>query len=104
MRNFRKSNPPKGACMESGLWRYSRHPNYFGEISFWFGCYLHALAANAAVFWWTGVGFILMTLLFVFISVPLMEERMLERRPNYANTIKSTSMLIPLPRFGKGNT
>jgi len=95
MRSFRKAGHPRGTCMESGLWRYSRHPNYFGELSFWLGLYLHALAVDPASFWWSGAGFVALTLMFVFASVPLMEKRSLASRPAFANTMQTTSMLIP---------
>jgi steroid 5-alpha reductase family enzyme len=49
--------------MTKGLWAYSRHPNYFGEITFWWGIYLFGLAANAA-YWWTIIGPASVTLLF----------------------------------------
>mmetsp|Transcript_11911 Transcript_11911/g.33692 ORF Transcript_11911/g.33692 Transcript_11911/m.33692 type:complete len:343 (+) Transcript_11911:157-1185(+) len=99
MRRFRKSEHAAGTVMETGLWRYSRHPNYFGEIMFWFGLYLHALAADAASFWFTGAGFLAMLLLMLFASIPMMEKRSLQRRPEYARTIETTSRLVPWFRF-----
>jgi steroid 5-alpha reductase family enzyme len=78
----------------SGLWGYSRHPNYFGELSFWWGLYLFALAAGQNSPWMIA-GAISMTLLFVFISIPMMEKRMLEKKPDYKEVQKNISMLIP---------
>ena len=81
--------------MKSGLWSLSRHPNYFGEISFWLSVFLfgYSAAGNAAV--WTVVGFLSMVILFVFISIPMMEERMIEKRPHYKEHQKDVPMLIP---------
>ena len=66
MLRFAKRKKP-GEIMNKGLWRYSRHPNYFGEVSFWWGLYFFGLAANPS-YWWTIVGPIVITLLFLFIS------------------------------------
>jgi len=98
MRKFRNAGHPREKVMESGLWYYSRHPNYFGELLFWFGIYVHALATDPLKFWWTGIGFVAMLLLFVFASVPLMEKRQLKRRPEFARIMATTSMLVPMWR------
>jgi len=94
LRNFRKDPANKGSFIRSGLWNKSRHPNYLGEILTWWGLYLFALAAGMQ-FWWTGVGALLMTLMFVFISIPLMEKKNLENKAGYADYIKRTGMLVP---------
>ena len=94
------ADPTKhGKAIESGLWAYSRHPNYFGQMSFWWGLFLFGLAANPA-YWWTIVGPLTITALFVFISVPMMDKRSLERRPEYAEVMKRVPALVPwkLPR------
>ena len=91
-----KSNPPAGSICKVGLWQYSRHPNYFGEIVFWWGLYLFALAANPT-WWWTGIGALAITLLFVFISIPMMETRKRLKRPDYDEQVAGISTLIPLP-------
>lgn len=103
MRLWRLTNQIPGACMEEGLWRYSRHPNYFGEICFWWGIYFHALASKWE-FFYTIIGAIIITLLFVYISIPLMEERSLKKRPQYKETIRTTSMIIPLPKFNRNKS
>lgn len=87
----------QGECIRSGLWGWSRHPNYFGEIGFWFGLFLFGLAAFPQGWYWMGTGFVAMTLMFLFASIPMMEKRSLERRPHYQDVIDSVSMLIPLP-------
>ena len=86
----------EGDHMSSGLWRYSRHPNYFGEILFWVSMFLFGLAA-APAWWWTGIGAVAMILMFVFASIPMMDERSLARRPGYAEYARRTSALIPWP-------
>lgn len=98
MRVYRKKAHPPGSVMEVGVWRYSRHPNYFGEQLLWLGMYLHALAANTD-YYWSGFGFVAMVVLFTFVSVPLMETRMLKKRPAYKRYQQQTSMMIPFFRF-----
>ncbi len=89
-----KANPNnKGKVLNTGLWRYSRHPNYFGECCVWWGFYLIAFAGGA---WWTIAGPILMTLLLLKVSgVALLEKNIAERRPDYLSYIQSTNAFIP---------
>lgn len=98
MRAFIRQRKP-GAHMESGLWRYSRHPNYFGEMLFWLSLWLFALAA-APAYWWTGIGVLAMFLMFVFASIPMMDTRSRARRPGYADYEARTSSLMPWPPKG----
>jgi steroid 5-alpha reductase family enzyme len=91
---FRRSKPPAEAILATGLWAYSRHPNYFGEMSFWWGLYLFALAADPS-YWWAIVGPVAITLLFRFASLPLIETRMLQRRPGFAAHQQRVSMVVP---------
>lgn len=93
-RNFRSERKDERDFCTIGLWRYSRHPNYFGEVLFWWGIYLFVLAANAS-FWWTIIGPVLMTMMFIFISIPMMEEHMLHKNPEYAKYQRYISMLVP---------
>ena len=97
MRLFRNDPANKNLNMESGLWRFSRHPNYLGEVSFWWGIYIMMLGQIPS-HWWMIISPILMTLLFVFISIPMMEKRLLATKKGYADYQKSTSMLLPMPR------
>ena len=69
--------------MDRGLWSWSRHPNYFGEFSFWFAMALFGVAAAPADAWWLFVGAVIMLALFLFASIPMMEERSVARRPEY---------------------
>lgn len=96
MRRFARSKQ-SGGIMQDGLWARSRHPNYFGEVSFWWGLFLFGLAADAS-YWWTIVGPLTMTLMFHFASIPLLDQRSLARRPGYAEHMQRVGALIPWPR------
>jgi len=93
LRRFAKTAQP-GQIMDKGLWKYSRHPNYLGEVAFWWGLYLFALAARPS-YWWMVVGPLVITALFLFVSIPMMDKRNLERRPGYAERMKKVSAIIP---------
>jgi steroid 5-alpha reductase family enzyme len=96
LRRFRRSNPAPGRTLEQGLWAVSRHPNYLGEISFWWGLYLFALAADPST-WGCVAGPLSITLLFTFVSVPLIDRRSLARRPGYAEHMARVPGLFPRP-------
>ena len=87
-----------GARLRSGLRAHARHPNYFGEISFWWGIALFGFAASEARAWWLFGGAIAILLLFNFISVPLMNARGLARHDWYRQHMAETRALVPLPR------
>ena len=94
LRSFVKSKPKKEEILSSGIWAYSRNPNYFGEIMFWWGLFIFSIAAGG-FYWWTMIGPVVMTFLFIFISIPLKEKRMLGRRPAFADRQRKVSILIP---------
>jgi len=89
-----KSNPAQaGRVLDWGLWRYSRHPNYFGECALWWGLWLIAAAAGA---WWTVVSPLLMTFLLLRVSgVTLLEQDIGERRPSYRDYVRRTNAFLP---------
>ena len=89
-----KANPAeRGRVMDRGLWRYSRHPNYFGECCMWWGLWLVAASAGA---WWTIPSPLLMTLLLLRVSgVALLESTIGQRRPDYADYARRTNAFIP---------
>lgn len=91
---FKKDPGNQGCFLSSGLWRCSRHPNYLGEVAFWWGLYLFGLAANPA-YWWTLVGALAITILFVTISIPMIEKRLLNRYPEYEVYRRHTAPLVP---------
>jgi steroid 5-alpha reductase family enzyme len=86
-----------GRSIDVGVWRWSRHPNYLGEIGFWCGLYLFGVAA-APEWWWTVAGPVVMVVLFTAISIPLMERHLAQRRPDYADYRRRVPALLPLPR------
>jgi len=91
-----KSQPANaGRVMDRGLWRYSRHPNYFGEFCVWWGLYAVALGAGA---WWTVVSPALMSMLLLKVSgVALLEKDIGSRRPMYRHYAARTNAFFPGP-------
>ncbi len=86
-----------GAVMDRGLWAWSRHPNYFGEIGFWFSLALFGVSAAPRAAWWLFAGVVLMAAMFLGASIPMMEKRSLERRPQYQQVIDRVPRLVPRP-------
>lgn len=92
---FKARPENRGKVMDRGFWRYTRHPNYFGEICIWWGFYLIALAAGG---WWSILSPLVMSFLLVRISgVALLERDIGERRPGYHDYVKCTNALFPGP-------
>ena len=87
-----RENPDQ--IINQGLWKYSRHPNYLGEILFWWGLFIFGLASDLN-FIWAIIGPLAITILFIFVSIPLIEKQKLEKRPDYVNYKKRVSRLIP---------
>jgi steroid 5-alpha reductase family enzyme len=96
MHRFVRERQP-GQVMDRGLWGWSRHPNYFGEISFWLSMGLFGLAASPDDAWWLFAGTVAMIAMFLGASIPMMEKRSLERRPQYQDVVDRVSLLVPLP-------
>jgi len=94
---FRKNRSNKNQYIDQGLWRYSRHPNYLGEISFWWGIWLMQIGIVTQK-WATVIGPILITLLFIFVSIPMMEKHILASKPAYSRYQKQVSILKLMPR------
>lgn len=93
---FKKDPASAGQVMDRGLWRYTRHPNYFGDFMVWWGIYLVALATWTG--WWTVIAPALMSFLLMRVSgVPLLEKSLREKRPGYADYIARTSGFFPMP-------
>jgi steroid 5-alpha reductase family enzyme len=90
---FKADPKNKGQFINVGIWKYSRHPNYLGEISFWWGLYLLGFSTGLPDYML--VGPIAITLLFLFISIPMMEKRLINNYPQYSEYRKNTSILIP---------
>ena len=82
-----------GKVMNTGFWRYSRHPNYFGEFCIWWAFFLFAVASG---YWWSIISPLLMTILLLKVSgVSLLESTITERRPDYASYIRTTNAFFP---------
>ena len=92
-----KMNPAnRGKVMNQGLWRYTRHPNYFGECLIWWGFFLLVIPTGA---WWSILSPILLTfLLLKFSGVTMLEETIVDRRPGYREYIATTNAFIPGPQ------
>ena len=93
MRKFKSNENNFGKTMKFGLWKYSRHPNYLGEVSFWFGIYIFALASGSTSIWLLACPMVMLAL-FVFISCPMMDNRSLKKRPDYKEYMDKTPQLI----------
>ena len=94
--DFRDDPANRGGVMDRGLWRYSRHPNYFGEFCVWWGFFLLALAADG---WWAIASPILMSVLLMRVSgVTLLEKDISSRRPGYGGYVARTNAFFPGPR------
>ncbi len=91
-----KADPANhGKVMDRGLWRYTRHPNYFGDLCVWWGFYLIAAAGGA---WWTAVGPILMSALLIrYSGAGLLEKTIGKRRPGYDEYVRRTNGFFPGP-------
>lgn len=92
-----KADPDNaGAVMDRGLWRYTRHPNYFGDFTVWWGLFL--VAAGLGAPWWTVVAPVIMSILLMRVSgVPLLERSLKQRRPGYEDYVRRTSAFFPRP-------
>jgi len=93
LRRFNRTKQP-GDVLNTGLWSRSRHPNYLGEMFWWWSLFLFAVAADPGS-WWTGIGALAMTIMFLAASIPIAEKRSAERRPGWAAYKADTPMLLP---------
>lgn len=93
---FLREHKGEGKTCNISVWKYSRHPNYLGEMSFWTGLYLYFVALCPDI-WYKGLGFLSIIVLFLTVSIPLMEKHNLSRRADYAAYKAATSMLLLLP-------
>lgn len=90
---FKRDPANAGKVMDRGFWRFTRHPNYFGDFCVWWGFYLIAVSAGA---WWSIIGPLIMSWLLLKISgVALLEKDIAERRPAYAEYIRRTNAFFP---------
>ena len=95
---FKRDPANQGQVMDRGLWRYTRHPNYFGDFCVWWGLFLIAASTGA---WWPVIGPIVMSILLIRVSgAGLLERTIVDRRPGYAEYIRRTSGFLPRPPRG----
>lgn len=92
MDQFKDKHKGTKACIDEGLWRYSRHPNYLGEITVWWALYIIYASIDGFNLWI--ISPIMMTALFWFISIPMMEKKILKTRPEYEDYQKHVSKLF----------
>ena len=90
--SFKQNPKNKGKLFTKGLWKFTRHPNYFGEAVLWWGYYIFALASGS---WWTIFSPILMTYLLLKVSGVAMLERTMKHKPGYEEYIRRTSAFFP---------
>jgi steroid 5-alpha reductase family enzyme len=92
---FKRDSANRGKVLNTGLWRYTRHPNYFGDFCVWWGFFLIALSSGA---WWSVVGPLVMSILLLKVSgVALLEKDIADRRPDYNAYIQRTNAFFPGP-------
>jgi len=95
LQKFKKGNiQTNDKVCDVGLWKYSRHPNYFGEITFWGGIFIISFGLNPQENLVYGIGLVSMIILFVFVSIPMMEKRQVYKEGYYTYQ-KQVSMLMP---------
>jgi steroid 5-alpha reductase family enzyme len=93
---FRANPSNSGTVLDTGLWSWSRHPNYFGDFLMWWGYFAIAIAGGAA--WWIALGPIVMSALLIHYSgAGLMEDTIGTRRPGYADYVRRTNLFVPWP-------
>ena len=99
MRTFKEVRTSNKEIINIGLWKYSRHPNYFGEIMFWYGVALTFILSNIGM-WYSIIGAILNTLLFIFISVPMEENHLKEYKEGFEE-YKKKNVFLPIHLFNR---
>jgi steroid 5-alpha reductase family enzyme len=103
---FRNDPKNTGRWIQSGLWKYSRHPNYFGEVILWWGLFILALPSFSVSMLFTLVGPVFITLLLLFVSgVPLLEKSAEEKHgknPEYQAYKRRTSLFVLMPQRKEG--
>ena len=93
----KRNKDDRRQIINTGLWKYSRHPNYFGEIIFWYGVFISILPVDPSS-WYLCLGAIINNLMFVFISIPMAEKRLKTYKFNYEKYQEETRMLIPFKK------
>lgn len=100
MQKYRNSPHDKSSIIRIGLWKYSRHPNYLGEILQWWGIYIMMVSVHPDK-WYLSIGALLNTLMFFFISIPMAEKRLATYKLNFAEYKQETRMLLPFKKVDR---
>ena len=93
----KRNKDDRRQILQVGLWKYSRHPNYFGEILFWYGIFVSLFPVDPS-HWYFVLGAVVNNLMFVFISIPMQEKRLKTYKFNYEKYQEETRMLIPIKK------
>ena len=96
MKKFIKNRKDRSEVINVGLWNYSRHPNYLGEIIIWFGVAL-ILIVSFPTYWYYFAGAVINLIMFLVISIPMEEKHMMEYKPEMVEYKKRVSPLLILP-------
>jgi steroid 5-alpha reductase family enzyme len=95
LHRFQERTQNRGQIIRSGVWRHARHPNYLGEILMWWGVYTVLVSVRFDL-WYLGLGALVNTLMFLFISIPMAETRMAGYKEGFDRYIKETNRLLPI--------
>ena len=95
MHRFRRENASAGTIIRTGLWKWSRHPNYLGEIMMWWGVYTIMLSSSPRT-WFFFIGPLANTIMFLTVSIPLADKHNREKRPDFDEYVMETNSLLPL--------
>lgn len=95
LRDFRRDRTDPDQILAEGVWAWCRHPNYLGEITFWWGLWIFGVSVDPSALW-TGLGALVITIMFQAVSLPLVDNRMLAKRPHYQEHIDRRPAIWPL--------
>ena len=99
LHRFRAVRSDTASVLETGTWSWCRHPNYLGELGFWLSIFLFGVAAGEGVSALAISGPTIMLLLFVFVSIPMIEQKLLQDKPGYKDYMSRTFTLLPISKL-----
>ena len=96
LKKFRKNPKNKGKICKVGLWKYSRHPNYFGDLVVWFSIFTFSLSSNnILIILGSLLSPLIMGMIFYYITGPILDQAMIKSRPKYKEYMKQSNSLFP---------
>ncbi len=101
LNDFRRVRRSREEFLTTGIWGWCRHPNYLGEIGFWVGLFIFGYAAQGDASNYIATGPLVMILLFLFVSIPMIDKKLTADKPGYEKHKQSTLALIPLSKWIK---